>query len=195
MTALRLHIFVISLFLPGLTQAEPTEDLRLLTYNIHMWQPGVKALSAVIKESNADIVALNESWNGKNNDAPTILANGPGTSAGQTEEISSFVTSENGTPYIVVDEGNAGLDTCQLSRLEVVVTLPQVTLALTSTSLVEESFLGQNGNPDPGETARYDLTLKSVGNLAASNTQATLTGPPRTVSSSPSKASATKPLP
>lgn len=110
-------------------------------------------------------------------DTTTTLATGPGTPAGQTEDISSFVTSEAGTHYIVVDEGNAGLNACQLYRLEVVVALPQVTLALTNSSLVEESFLGQNGNPDPGETARYDLTLKSVGNLAATNTQATLTGP------------------
>lgn len=69
MTTLRLHIFVISLLLAGFSHAKPTEDLRLLTYNIHMWEPGVKDLSSVIKESKADIVALNESWNGKNNDA------------------------------------------------------------------------------------------------------------------------------
>ena len=69
MTSLRLHISVTAFLLAGLSQAEPSEDLRLLTYNIHMWEPGVKGLSAVIKESNADIVALNESWNGMKNDA------------------------------------------------------------------------------------------------------------------------------
>jgi endonuclease/exonuclease/phosphatase family metal-dependent hydrolase len=45
------------------------ETLRVLSYNIHMWQPSVEALAGVIKASGADIVGLNEAWDQKRNDA------------------------------------------------------------------------------------------------------------------------------
>lgn len=44
------------------------ETLRVLSYNIHMWEPSVKALTEVIKAADADIVGLNEAWNEKRND-------------------------------------------------------------------------------------------------------------------------------
>jgi endonuclease/exonuclease/phosphatase family metal-dependent hydrolase len=43
------------------------ETLRVLSYNIHMWEPGVKALAAVIKAADPDIVGLNEAWHEKRN--------------------------------------------------------------------------------------------------------------------------------
>jgi endonuclease/exonuclease/phosphatase family metal-dependent hydrolase/pimeloyl-ACP methyl ester carboxylesterase len=45
------------------------ETLRVLSYNIHTWQPSVEALAGVIKASGADIVGLNEAWDQKRNDA------------------------------------------------------------------------------------------------------------------------------
>lgn len=45
------------------------EELRVLTYNIHMWEPGVDELASVIKASGADIVGLNEAWDGIRNEA------------------------------------------------------------------------------------------------------------------------------
>jgi hypothetical protein len=48
--------------------ADGEETLRVLSYNIHMWEPGVKALAEVIKAADADIVGLNEAWNEKRND-------------------------------------------------------------------------------------------------------------------------------
>jgi endonuclease/exonuclease/phosphatase family metal-dependent hydrolase len=57
---------------PVVLRAEPTgnkgEELRVLTYNIHMWEPGVEALAAVIRAADADIVGLNEAWNGARNE-------------------------------------------------------------------------------------------------------------------------------
>ena len=44
-------------------QKKEGEDLRVLSYNIHMWEPGVEALAGVIKAADADIVGLNEAWN------------------------------------------------------------------------------------------------------------------------------------
>jgi len=43
------------------------ETLRVLSYNIHMWEPGVKDLTGVIKAVDPDIVGLNEAWNEKKN--------------------------------------------------------------------------------------------------------------------------------
>ncbi len=51
------------------TRPSQAETLRVLSYNIHMWEPGVEALAAVIRASEADIVGLNEAWNEKNNNA------------------------------------------------------------------------------------------------------------------------------
>lgn len=38
------------------------ETVKILTYNIHMWQPKVDDLAAVIKKSDAGIVGLQEAW-------------------------------------------------------------------------------------------------------------------------------------
>ncbi len=43
------------------------QTLKVLAYNIHMWQPGVKQLASNIRASGADIVGLNEAWTGKKN--------------------------------------------------------------------------------------------------------------------------------
>ena len=43
--------------------------------------------------------------------------------------------------------------------------------------LRDGSAIGPPASPDPGESVRYNLTLQSVGELTASNIQATLTGP------------------
>ncbi|MDA0768568.1 MAG: matrixin family metalloprotease, partial [Verrucomicrobia bacterium] len=110
-------------------------------------------------------------------DQLTTIANGSNTPAGQTEEIINVPTTHNGTHYIRVDESDAGLDTCQLYRLEVTVNYPNIALDLSASTLEEESFPARNGVPDPGETVRYDLTLASIGSLSANNIQATLTGP------------------
>lgn len=63
---------MLSLAAVGLLQAEApsraVEDLRVLSYNIHMWEPGVEGLAAVIQAADADIVGLNEAWNGKRNE-------------------------------------------------------------------------------------------------------------------------------
>ena len=47
----------------------PSETLRVLSYNIHMWEPSVEELTAVIQAANADIVGLNEAWTEKPNNA------------------------------------------------------------------------------------------------------------------------------
>ena len=43
------------------------ETLRVLSYNIHMWEPSVKVLTGVIKSADPDIVGLNEAWTEKHN--------------------------------------------------------------------------------------------------------------------------------
>ncbi len=43
------------------------ETIKVLTYNIHMWQPKVDDLAAVIKASGADIVGLQEAWSESKN--------------------------------------------------------------------------------------------------------------------------------
>jgi endonuclease/exonuclease/phosphatase family metal-dependent hydrolase len=43
------------------------ETLRVLSYNIHMWEPSVEALTGVIKAADPDIVGLNEAWTEKKN--------------------------------------------------------------------------------------------------------------------------------
>ncbi len=45
-----------------------SETLTVLSYNIHMWQIGVDALAEIIRKSGADIVGLNEAWNGSRNE-------------------------------------------------------------------------------------------------------------------------------
>ena len=44
------------------------EAIRVLSYNIHMWQIGVKDLAKVIRAADADVVGLNEAWNEKRNE-------------------------------------------------------------------------------------------------------------------------------
>ena len=45
-----------------------SESLRVLSYNIHMWQIGVKDLASVIRAADADVVGLNEAWNEQRNE-------------------------------------------------------------------------------------------------------------------------------
>jgi endonuclease/exonuclease/phosphatase family metal-dependent hydrolase len=69
---LTVFAFALLFFLggPGRTlAAEETETLRVLTYNIHMWQIGVKDLAEVIRSADADVVGLNEAWSEKQNEA------------------------------------------------------------------------------------------------------------------------------
>ena len=53
--------------------AEPStkaaETLRVLSYNIHMWQIKVDELTGIIREAKADVVGLNEAWSEKQNEA------------------------------------------------------------------------------------------------------------------------------
>ncbi|WP_150122473.1 endonuclease/exonuclease/phosphatase family protein [Rhodopirellula islandica] len=51
------------------TSGETTENVNVLSYNIHMWQIGVDDLATIIRQSGADIVGLNEAWNEKKNEA------------------------------------------------------------------------------------------------------------------------------
>ncbi len=44
------------------------EELRVLAYNIHMWQLRTGELAEVIREADADLVGLNEAWDGRRND-------------------------------------------------------------------------------------------------------------------------------
>lgn len=48
--------------------AAEQETLRVLSYNIHMWQIGVEPLAKLIKEADADIIGLNEAWDQRRND-------------------------------------------------------------------------------------------------------------------------------
>ena len=55
---------------PGKSVTKPSaENVRVLSYNIHMWQIGVDDLAAIIRKSEADIVGLNEAWDEKRNEA------------------------------------------------------------------------------------------------------------------------------
>ena len=58
-----------ALLICGERASAASEELRLLTYNIHMWEPGMETLSTIIEKSNADIIALSEAWNGDKNEA------------------------------------------------------------------------------------------------------------------------------
>ena len=62
--------FAIEPEVPGDSGAKPAaENVRVISYNIHMWQIGVDDLAAVIRKSEADIVGLNEAWDEKKNEA------------------------------------------------------------------------------------------------------------------------------
>jgi endonuclease/exonuclease/phosphatase family metal-dependent hydrolase len=50
-----------------LPPARTSETLRVLSYNIHMWEPSVEALTTVIRAASPDIVGLNEAWNETHN--------------------------------------------------------------------------------------------------------------------------------
>ena len=54
-------------FLALPVSAGAEETLRVMSYNIHMWEPSVETLTGVIKAANPDIVGLNEAWNEKKN--------------------------------------------------------------------------------------------------------------------------------
>lgn len=47
----------------------PGETVRVLSYNIHMWQIKVDELAEIIREADADVVGLNEAWSEKQNEA------------------------------------------------------------------------------------------------------------------------------
>ena len=75
------------------------ETLRVLSYNIHMWEPGVEALTEVIQAANPDIVGLNEAWSEKRNDAIAkalgyqILCGGqgmPGTPPWKSHSVNDY---------------------------------------------------------------------------------------------------------
>jgi len=54
----------------GESGAKPAaEKVRVLSYNIHMWQIRVDELAAIIRKSEADIIGLNEAWDEKQNEA------------------------------------------------------------------------------------------------------------------------------
>ena len=44
------------------------EQIKVLCYNIHMWQISVDELTEVIRKSEADIIGLNEAWGEKQNE-------------------------------------------------------------------------------------------------------------------------------
>lgn len=53
---------------------DKAETLKVLSYNIHMWQPSVADVAAIIKAADADIVGLNEAWSEtKNNQIAEAL--------------------------------------------------------------------------------------------------------------------------
>jgi len=84
---------------PLVCSAGAEETLRVLSYNIHMWEPGVNALTGVIKAADPDIVGLNEAWNENRNDeiakalGYNIICGGqgmPGTSPGKPHWINDY---------------------------------------------------------------------------------------------------------
>lgn len=105
-------------------------------------------------------------------DQSTELALAAGFPAGSTEGIGSLPLAQTGTHYLRVSGGNANAN--QLYRLEVDVTTPEVAVVVDSVVLNRELFRGQNGAPDPGETVEFDITLRNLGELAATNVQADL---------------------
>lgn len=107
----------------------------------------------------------------------TVVASAPAQAAGVSEQIVNFQLPANGTHFIRVRGGAA--DRAQLYRMEILradaAPAPQVVIA--GIRLDAESNSGGNGLPDPGETARYGITLTNQGNLTASNVTASLSGP------------------
>ena len=79
--------------------ASAEESLRVLSYNIHMWEPEVEVLTGVIRAADPDIVGLNEAWNEKRNDEIAkalgyhIICGGqgmPGGSPGKAHWINDY---------------------------------------------------------------------------------------------------------
>lgn len=56
--------------IPTVARADDTQadTLRVLSYNIHMWQPSVDDVTKVVKSADADIVGLNEAWSEERNE-------------------------------------------------------------------------------------------------------------------------------
>ena len=107
----------------------------------------------------------------------TVVASAPVQAAGIMESITTYRFPVSGTHYIRVRGGSN--DRAQLYRMEAMLEMapPLPEIVMTSKRLDGESNSGENGAPDPGETIRLGITLANVGNLAASNLTATISGP------------------
>ena len=61
---MRTILLALALCLPSIAG----EKIKVLSYNIHMWQIGVDDLTSLIQKSEADIIGLNEAWSEKHNE-------------------------------------------------------------------------------------------------------------------------------
>lgn len=110
-------------------------------------------------------------------DGATVIAVANTQPLGATEELIAIPLPTTGTYYLRINGDTA--DSSQLYELQAEITSapPSPLLEVTSTRLIDESNSGANGVADPGETLVYGVTVTNIGNLAASNLSATLSGP------------------
>lgn len=105
----------------------------------------------------------------------TVLITAAATGLGGTEEIVTFTVPTSGFHYIRVTGGTS--DSAQLYRLEALVEVPGVALAVQSYGISLESMLPGNGVVDPGETVAFSVDVENLGVLDATSVQGTLSGP------------------
>lgn len=119
-------------------------------------------------------------------DGETVLASASSHPAGEIEELVDFVLQEPGSYFLRVSGSQE--ETSQLYELQAQLTNspPRPVLEITGLQLLEESNSGGNQVPDPGETVRYEVTIRNTGERAAENLALTLSGPEGLLSFLPS---------
>lgn len=107
----------------------------------------------------------------------TVLGLANSQPAGETEELVDVLLPSSGTYFLRINGGSA--DSSQLYELqaELITPDPSPLIEVASSRIISESNSGANGAADPGETLLFGVTVNNIGELAASDLSATLSGP------------------
>ncbi|MCH7228894.1 matrixin family metalloprotease [Haloferula sp. A504] len=107
----------------------------------------------------------------------TVITAATSAPLGQQELIRNFVVPGAGDYIIRVsgDPSNIAQLYRMQAKLDFAVDAPAI--VITSTELVDESNIPNNGFPDPGETVRYEVTVTNQNDVDAAGVEASLSGP------------------
>lgn len=102
-----------------------------------------------------------------------LLATANTGGLGIPETLAPFTAVSTGTHYLRIT--GSGTNSNQIYSAEVSIAIPGISLQIASTTLTSELFSEQNGAPDPLETVEVEVTIENIGELDATNVQASLT--------------------